>query len=98
MLGSLGELLAERDRTAPEFRCALRVDEDAVPDLAGNGRAEREQPDWHEDRQRALVRMITAAARRNVMRIMRAVAMLFVRRVVVAVERVLDMHRSRPAR
>src|SRR5689334_7722393 len=98
MLRGFGELLAEGDGAAPEFRRALGIDENAMEELAGERGPDGKQANWHENGQRAFVRVIAAAAGGDVMRIMRAVAMLLVRTVVIAVKRVLDMLRCGPAR
>src|SRR5438270_4334899 len=98
MLGCFGQLTAEGDGAAPEGRRPGCIDEDAVPDLPREQGAEREQTDRHENGKRALVRVVSAAVDRHAMRIVRAVAVLLVRTLVVAMERVLDMLRCRPAR
>src|SRR4029079_13962355 len=54
----------------------LRPDEDWVEDLAGKHRTNREKHDGDEDRQRAFVRVVTAASARNMVRVVTAVAML----------------------
>src|SRR5690349_18090041 len=94
----MGEMLAERDRAAPELGRTLGVDEDAVPDLTGRKCTQREQADRHEDRPRALVGVIAARARRRSLLGMAAVAMLFIGVIVVAVKRVLDVLGGGPAR
>src|SRR3954447_17503829 len=98
MLGGLSKLLAECDRAAPELGPSLGIYEDRMEQLAGEGSADREQANRNEDGERAFVRMIAAAAGGDVVRAVRAVAMFVVGRVMVAVERVLDMLRRGPAR
>src|SRR5438270_3687898 len=98
MLGCFGQLTAEGDGAAPEGRRPGCIDEDAVPDLPREQGAEREQTDRHENGQRAFVRVVSAAADGHAMRIVRAVAVLLVRTLVFAMERVLDMLRRGPAR
>src|SRR5688500_3738859 len=91
-------MLVKRDAAVPEVRALFRPDEDAVEQLAGEDRADRQQTDRHQYRPRAFMRMISAGSGRRHAAVMGAVTVLMIGRVVVAMERVLDVFGRGPAR